>query len=188
MFAILAVLIPMAIYANLRAFRGARPTGPRIIPPPRTSIVPVPPLAPVAEEEARERTTEREAVPFNLTVPVNAARFKRLVASGKWGRNPFLTTEEILKSRRGVIKGPKAVIAKERPAYVPELTVSSVLISDEERVAVINGEFYAVGNLIPATGERVTAITPEGVLLEGERGQRQVSLEQSKIPLKSRDR
>lgn len=188
--AILAVLIPIAIYMNLRAFRSPRPVGPRVIPAPKTTVVPPPSPA---EEAAPEgvATVEPEGRPF-VPVVVDRARFSRLVASGKWGREPFLTAEEVQRMSQRVVEAP--VEAKEKkeaaPVARPTPTVSSVLLSDEEKVAIINGEFYTVGDIIPATGERVVAITPDGVLLEAADDRRliTITLEQSKIRLKTRER
>lgn len=183
--AVLAVLLPIAIYMNLRAFRSPRPTGPRIIPGPKTGVVP--PAPPVEEAAPEARPAEPEGRPF-LPVPVDRSRFSRLVASGKWGREPFLTADEVRRMRRGVVEEPEVRAVEEAPAALPALIVSSILISDEEKVAIINGEFYTVGDMIPATGESVAAITPDGVLLEVAGSQRLITLEQSKIRLKTRER
>ncbi|MFQ5956509.1 MAG: hypothetical protein ACE5KK_01915 [Candidatus Brocadiales bacterium] len=184
--AILVVLRPLGIYKNLKNFRGG---GERV-----SSTAPMrrPPNMPPPAAEAPAKTEGRGSRPFQ-PVEVNKNSFKQLVASGKWGRNPFLTKAEIRRSRRVVSEEPTVVtpdVTTEEgpPEYIPELNISSVLISDEEKVAVIDGEFYAEGDLIPATGELVMAITPDGVILEGVSGQRLLSLSQSSVRLGIKER
>lgn len=178
MLAVLAVLVPVAIYMNVKTFRGRGPAGQRVVPGAQRGFVPPP--APAVE--VQKEVAERKARPFQ-PIPVNTASFNRLVATGKWGRNPFLTPEEIRRPRKGLAEGPAGERA---PTHMPELTVSSILISDGEKVAVINGKFYTVGDMVAASGEEVVAIKPDGVLLERAGSQRLISIRQSEIPLKTR--
>ncbi len=180
MLVILGLMVPFSAYRIYSTFfkgRGA----------PRTRIIPVPqtradaPAPPTMEEEV----SVTEARPFQ-PMPVKSAGFNRLVAAGKWGRNPFLTADEI----RSLSRRPKkrATVTAGIPRVLPDLSVTSILISGDEGIAVINGEFYTVGDVIPATGDRVVAIMPDQVLVEVGGIQKQIPLRQSRIPLKSRER
>lgn len=173
----LGVLIPVAIYMNVRNLRGGGAPRSRVIPAPQGAVTPPPPAA------AGETTAGRPAPEARLFHPieVNAASFKQLVASGAWGRDPFLTAGEI----RGV-PGEKVVVPELLgPAVLPELTLSSVLISGEQAVAIINNDIYTVGDFIADTGEVILSINRDGVLVEGPQGQRLIQLKQSGVPLKS---
>jgi len=176
MVAALGTLLPVAIYMNIKNLGGGRPSKSRVIPAPPGAFTPPPPVvggaAPVAE-------SEREARLFQ-PIPVNTAKFRQLVASGAWGRDPFLTAGEI----RGMT-GIEVVETEQRVLAPVELTVSSVLISGQQAVAIINNDIYTVGDFIADTGDVVLGINREGVLLEGPQGQRLIQLKQSKIPLKS---
>ena len=176
MVAALGALLPVAIYMNIKNLGGGRPSKSRVVPAPRGEFTPPPPAVggetPVAE-------SEREARLFQ-PIPVNTAKFKQLVASGAWGRDPFLTAGEI----QGMT-GKEVVDVEQRVLAPVELTVSSVLISGQQAVAIINNDIYTVGDFIADTGEVVLGINREGVLLEGPQGQRLIQLKQSKIPLKS---
>ncbi len=60
-------------------------------------------------------------------------------------------------------------------------------MSGKDGVAVINGEFYMVGDVLPITGETIAAITNDGVVLEGAKGRKLLPVAQSDIPLTSRE-
>lgn len=123
---------------------------------------------------------EREARLFQ-PIPVDTAKFRQLAASGVWGRDPFLTIGEI----QGMT-GKEVVEAEKRVLVAPgELTVSSVLISGQQAVAIINDDIYTVGDFIADSGEVVLSINRDGVLVEGPQGQRLLQLQQSNVPLKS---
>lgn len=114
-------------------------------------------------------------------IPVDTSLLKSQRASGQWGREPFLTPEELR---------PVAPVAKETAPKeeVPLPTVSSILISEDQRVATINGRLYSVGELITGTGDRVIAITNEGVLLERTGVKHLLQLRQSPVQVKSREK
>lgn len=179
MIAVLAALLPVAVYMNIKNLRSGRPSRSRVIPAPQAAFTP----PPAVEGEAPVGEPGREARLFQ-PVPVNTAQFKKLVASGQWGRDPFLTPGEI----RGMAGAEVTEAELRRPAALTdltELTLSSVLISGKQAVAIINDDIYTVGDFIADTGEVVLGISREGVLVEGPAGQRLIQLKQSNIPLKS---
>ncbi len=142
---------------------------------------PAPAASPVPASSAGEEAGKK-ARPFH-PVKVNTASFKRLVASGEWGRNPFLTLDELYQPKGK--KVTKKSVAKEMSPQ--DLHLSSILMSGKDGVAVINGEFYLVGDVLPMTGETSAAITNDGVVLEGAKGRKLLSIAQSDIPLTSRE-
>lgn len=183
MLIILGLMLPFSAYRIYSTFfkgRGASRT--RTISAPQTTAYAPPPAT---REETQGEVAGAEARPFQA-IPVKAASFNQLVASGRWGRNPFLTADEI----RNLSKRPekRATVIAGIPRAQPDLRVTSILISGDEGIAVINGEFYTVGDVIPATGDRIVAIMPDQVLVEVGGIQKQIPLRQSRIPLKSRER
>ncbi len=178
--AILGLMFPVAIYRVYSSIWGgsSRPASTTRHRAPARAALPVP--VPSAGNEGEEAGAK--ARPFH-PVKVDTASFKRLVASGEWGRNPFLTLDELYQPKDK--KMAKKIVTKELAPQ--DLTLSSILMSGEDGVAVINGEFYMVGDVLPMTGETVAAITNDGVVLDGPKGRRLLPIEQSDIPLTSRE-
>ncbi len=177
MLVLLGLLMPVALYRVYSSIWGGRRSASsvrRYAAPP-----PVATPAPSAEEQDAEETAS-EARPFH-PVPVETDSFKRLVASKEWGRNPFLTLDELYQPKN------KAAVTKTLKVAPGTITLTSVLVSGEDGVAVINGEFYLVGDILPMIGETVVAITGDGVVLEGPKGRRLLAIAQSDIPLTSRE-
>ncbi|MFN3466082.1 MAG: hypothetical protein ACK4WF_00065 [Candidatus Brocadiales bacterium] len=106
------------------------------------------------------------------------------LASGQWGREPFLTPEEL----RPVMLVEEA--PPEEEETLPD--VRSVLVSGGKKVAIINGEWYGVGDLVMGTKYRVADITVDGVMLEkaGQQKLKQVKPNPagSKIRIRSREK
>lgn len=142
---------------------------------------PAPAASPVPASSAGKEAGEK-ARPFH-PVRVDTASFKRLVASGEWGRNPFLTLDELYQPKQK--KATKEIVTKELSPQ--NLHLSSILMSGKDGVAVINGEFYMMGDVLPMTGETIAAITNDGVVLEGAKGRKLLAIAQSDIPLTSRE-
>jgi len=88
---------------------------------------------------------------FVWPVPADAAERKR--------RNPFSLPKGIYYRSTGVTV-PKPVLARGTP-----MTLQAVVWGGPERVAIINGQIYVVGDL--AFGKAVLSIDPEKVVLKG---------------------
>ncbi|MCP4365278.1 MAG: hypothetical protein GY800_08270 [Planctomycetes bacterium] len=179
--AVLGLLFPIAIYRVYSSIWGgsSRPASTTSYRAPAPVTLPVP--ADSAEEEGEE--AGKKARPFH-PVKVDTASFKRLVASGEWGRNPFLTLDELYQPKQKK-KATKKTVTKELAPQ--DLILSSILMSGKDGVALINGEFYMVGDVLPTTKETIAAITKDGVVLEGAKGRKLLSIAQSDIPLTSRE-
>ena len=175
MLAILGLMMPLAIYRVYSSIWG----GKRTTSTARRYTAPPPAATPSAEEQEAEETAS-EARPFH-PVMAETDSFKRLVASKEWGRNPFLTLDELYQPKK------KSAVTKTLKVAPGTLTLTSILVSGEDGVAVINGEFYLVGDILPMVGETIVAITGDGVVLEGPKGRRLLAIAQSKIPLTSRE-
>ena len=172
----LIVLSPFAIYRAVSAFRGGGSTRTTIIPPPSRPIVPRTVVDKSDVKGLMPDEVEGEARKFR-PVARDTVGFKRLVASESWGRNPFLTPEEIRKPP--ATRGPERTMERAPPS----LTVTSVLISGDEGVAVINGEFYVVGGIIKGTRIRIVSITTDGVIIETSGVKELIPLAQSGVRL-----
>lgn len=110
-------------------------------------------------------------------VPVDTTLLEGQLASSQWGREPFLTLEEL--------RPPTPAAKEEVEAAV---TVNSVLLSEAQGVTIINGRTCCMGELVTETGERVSGITKDGVLLEKAGLKRLIPLRQSKVQVTSRER
>lgn len=178
MFALLGVLVAVALYQNIGFLKGGKPK-PRRVAAPITTPKPAPTPAPVALREETDETQERKATPFQ-PIPVDPSRLQQLLAKGAWGREPFFTIEELRAPKMGPGGFP---VTLEEVVALP-ITLSAVLISEGQRVAVINDRLYSVGENIPGAG-KIVEITPDGISLESGRTLR---LRESPIEVKSRER
>lgn len=177
----LGVLIPVAAYINIRNLR--KPAQPRTIPAAQSPIRPTAPAPQAAPAGAPVEAPKAEAVRF-IPIPVDTSRLKRGLAAQTWGREPLLTPQEIRNIRTAVqpavVEAPPPVGLEEVPAVEIPLIVNSILLSGEQRVAVINDKLYTVGELVP-TGERIIAITRDEVFLERDGTQRLIRLHQGTV-------
>lgn len=96
--------------------------------------------------------------------------------AGVWGRNPFLTQEEIASLQK-----------KEPPPPIPETVappvweVKSILISGSSRVATINDSIVTVGDFVGE--ERVLEIQEDRVVLGREGKKWVIRVKQPAIPI-----
>ena len=114
-------------------------------------------------------------------IPLDTSSLESQLDKGQWGREPFLTPEELRPT----------VIKEEKPPEVegPLPTVSSILIdNDGRKAAIIDGEWYSEGAMILGTEYSVTTITPQGVLLEKADKQRIKQLRLNPVEGKIRSR
>jgi hypothetical protein len=67
----------------------------------------------------------------------------------------------------------KAAASATAPAKEPKTTISMIYVSSDMQRAVINGQLYARGDVMPGGG-RLTSISLKEVVIESEKGQRTV--------------
>lgn len=70
---------------------------------------------------------------------------------------------------------------KSRPVLepLPEVALGLVYEADGDRFALVDRKLYAEGEVLP-TGERIARVATDRIVLEGTRGQREVSLDTTK--------
>ena len=81
-----------------------------------------------------------------------------------WGRDPFTLPSWVEEQERGKTQPVKAV-RKKRPSRgdKPQYKLSTILITESSRLAVINDKVYAVGDRIG--GEEISKITLDHIVL-----------------------
>jgi hypothetical protein len=95
-------------------------------------------------------------------------------ASG-WGRNPFLTTEEIASlNAPEEIPVPIEVAAPAEPSALPQHELTGIVANQDVSVAVINSRVVRVGDRIGV--ETVKEIKSRSVVLESQGSTREISL------------
>ena len=104
--------------------------------------------------------------------------FSRDLGRRGWGRNPFLTPEEIASLRQGKIRprsGP--------PEELPHWEVNTILVSDSRRIAILGNPTVTVtvGEWIGE--EKVLEINPDNVVLGRSGIRRVIKLKESSVPL-----
>jgi hypothetical protein len=81
-----------------------------------------------------------------------------------WGRDPFALPRWVEEQERGKIQPVKAVRKKPpRLGDKPQYKLSTILITESSRLAVINDKVYAVGDKIG--GEEISKITLDHIVL-----------------------
>lgn len=178
---VLAVLFIIAVIVNYRNLKGG---------PPVKKEVAAPAIERGGGSRATTRTKEEKGTPEAPVVtlakfepiPLDTSSLESQLDKGQWGREPFLTPEEL-----------QPVVKEEKPPEVegPLPTVSSILIdNDGRKAAIINGEWYSEGAAILGTEYSVTTITPQGVLLERADKQRMKQLRPNPVEgkIKSREK
>ncbi len=111
-------------------------------------------------------------------VPFNREELE-ILSRGPWGRNPFLTPEEEVP-----LGDPARLPVRTPPGFAP-LEVRAILISEERRIAMIDGHMVAEGDLIGE--ERVLEIRPHAVVLGKGKRTRTIEIEFPAIPVRSDD-
>lgn len=176
-----AVLFVIAVIVNYRKLTGGPPVKKEVAAPPaRERVGGKRAAAPTKKEE--KGTPEAPVVTLAKfePIPLDTSSLESQLNKGQWGREPFLTPEELQPSKK-----------EEKPPEVegPLPTVSSILIdNDGRKAAIINGEWYGEGAVILGTEYRVTTITPQGVLLEKADKQRMKQLRLNPVEGKIRSR
>ncbi len=81
-----------------------------------------------------------------------------------WGRDPFALPGWVEEQERRETQPVKAVRQKRpRPGDKPQYKLSTILITESSRLAVINDKVYAVGDRIG--GEEISKITLDHIVL-----------------------
>jgi hypothetical protein len=118
--------------------------------------------------EARADTTP---APRKIEPPHVAA------VTGSWGRNPFLTPEEI-----DFLRNPRKYDVEPEP---PAVRLSTILTVNGKRTAAINGHYLSVGDLLGS--ERIVKITAYSLILERQNGKtREVKLHEPIVEVRRR--
>jgi hypothetical protein len=138
----------------------AQAAGPAAVPPPATPIAPVEPLGEVAQ-------------------PVSTSEAVQIPKKG-WGRNPFLTLEEIAKLHEPAKPAEPAPVEPQR-TVLPNYVLSAIVIDGKGfSRAVIDSRILKVGDRIGM--ETVKEITPEAIVLEAEGKTRKIQLMSGSMP------
>ena len=96
---------------------------------------------------------------------------------GNWGRNPFLTLEEI-----DFLRNPHKYDVEPEP---PKVRLSTILTVEGKKTAALNGHYVTVGDFIGT--EKVVQISDYGLVLRRENGKtREIRLHDPVIDLKIR--
>ena len=89
---------------------------------------------------------------------------KEELVAETWGRNPFGSAAWVEEQEKGKIPPIKAVRKKRpRTGDKPQYKLSTILITESSRLAVINDKVYAVGDKIG--GEEISKITLDHIVL-----------------------
>jgi len=99
---------------------------------------------------------------------------------GLWGRNPFLTREEIASLQKKETPLPSTVF---RESPIPQWKLKSIMISGSDKVAIINDYILTVGDYIG--DEKILEINQASVVLGGKRGKTVIKLKQPLIPIRT---
>ena len=136
-----------------------------------------PPPAAVARAApaVRQGASGAPALPRSAMPEASAAL--ETMASGPWGRNPFLTPPE----EAALTRQPASADAS--PDFAPR-EVKAILVSEGRRFAMINGHMVAEGDYIG--GERVLEIRPRAVVLGRGTRTRTVEMRFPGTPIRSR--
>ncbi|HLA37012.1 MAG TPA: hypothetical protein VJZ02_00930, partial [Candidatus Brocadiales bacterium] len=165
---------------NYRNLKGGAPVKNEIAPPVREMVGGSRAAARAPEEKKTPEAPRVPLVKFE-PIPLDTSSLESQLDEGQWGREPFLTPEELRPM----------VMKEEKPLEVegPLPTVSSILIdNDGRKAAIIDGQWYSEGAAILGTEYRVTTITPQGVLLEKADKQRMKQLRPNPVEGKIRSR
>jgi len=133
------------------------------------------PAAPLAAPAVRQGASGAPALPRSAMPEASAAL--ETMASGPWGRNPFLTPPE----EAALTRQPASADAS--PDFAPR-EVKAILVSEGRRFAMINGHMVAEGDYIG--GERVLEIRPRAVVLGRGTRTRTVEMRFPGTPIRSR--
>ncbi len=125
----------------------------------------------LTQEKADEPLSQEKNFPIDL-------------GSRGWGRNPFLTPEEIVSIREGKVQ-PRSVLREELPHLeelpLPLYRISTILISDSRKIAIIGSTIVTVGDWVGQ--EKVFEINQNNVVLGKDGRKRVLYVRESSVPL-----
>lgn len=98
-----------------------------------------------------------------------------------WGRNPFLTPEEIVSIQEGKVQ-PQSVLPEELPHY----EVNTILVSDSRKIAIIGNNIVTVGDWVGQ--EKVLEINSDNVVLGKDKRRRVLKLRESSVHLEMKEK
>lgn len=161
---VIAVLFIVMVVHNLRFFSNLSDKKENIvISKNQTSIL--------TQEKADEPLSQGKDFPEDL-------------GSRGWGRNPFLTPEEIVSIREGKVQ-PRSVLREELPHQeelpLPLYKISTILVSDSRKIAIIGNTIVTVGDWVGQ--EKVLEINPNNVVLGKDGRKRVLNIRESSVPL-----
>jgi hypothetical protein len=155
-----------SVIYNIRNRRPARPAGVVVVPggvaPSPTAAAPAAPARVPAPVSAETSAPE----PIAAARPDQSGPRPNIPASG-WGRNPFLTIEEIDKlnqpDQTAVVEAPapKPVV---EPATLPAYVLMGILTGEKGNIAIIDGRTLRAGSRIGS--ETVKEVKDRGIVLE----------------------
>lgn len=100
---------------------------------------------------------------------------------GLWGRNPFLTVEEIsLLQKKG------ALLPDPRKILLPTWEVQAVLISNSSKVVIVNDHILTIGDFLG--DERILEIKEDGIVLGKNGKKRVIKQRQPFIPIEVKEK
>lgn len=151
----LALLAASIVY-NLWVF-----TQPAKVTTPSRAPAPVQPLPSREDTAAANAPVDVTSVP-----PPPEVALDRLP---EWPRDPFARTRDLKPAVAPAVEAPT-------PAPEPDLVVSSILMSPERRLAIVNGQIFRVGDTIQSA--RIVDIQPRAVIVESPtRGRQTIELQ-----------
>lgn len=109
-------------------------------------------------------------------------KVKKVYIPEGWGRNPFLTPDEIKQIHASKIPFPER--EPEPVRLLPEYVVTSILISGPQKVAVIDGKIVSPGDYVGK--EIVKEISTKGVELAMGSNLRMIKLRQGMTEIKTK--
>jgi hypothetical protein len=131
-------------------------------------------------------SSSRSAASATPIIPAEVSNTRRLdqyrgpapnIPPNGWGRNPFLTTEEINKLNR-----PESPVVVETPAPkppveppgLPNLEVTGIISGDQGSLAIVDGRVFRLGEKIGT--ETLKEVKDRGIVLEHEGQMRELPL------------
>lgn len=167
---LIAALIATGIY-NFYHFSGSRSKARSV------SVASRPKLAATARKIDRNPEKPIQKVSLKAS-PQNLL----LALPEGWGRNPFLTPDEIKQIQEAKNSSYEKDSEPARP--LPHYVVTSIIISGAKKVAVIDGKIVSPGDTIGR--EIVKKISTEGVVLATKGNLRTIKLRQGRTEVKTR--
>ena len=156
-------------------FRSARRPEPGTVIAPGTAAPAAPepaPPVPLAPATGQSPAAPIASAPNSISIPPNG-----------WGRNPFMTIEEIATMNH-TDEPPVAIVAPEpiQPAALPELALSGIISNRDGFVAIIDSRVVRVGDRVGS--ETIKEIKSGSVVLESGGNTREIMLKSTGVDVR----